>query len=172
MQWPFREKKLFLYFFNVENGHKKLRNKQRKTPILCNLSPNFISSVTNCVLLSIDIQGFKTHWWQWQMFLNFYFLNLKIFVSRRTWSLDREGIHATEVLVVSILLKQLHDRLVWYIAKMLQYQNRSSNVTWLCIISVCAFRLRPFDVINVRWRAFVVEVARRKDSLRSISFSI
>ena len=100
------------------------------------------------------------------------FLNLKIFVSRRTWSLDREGIHATEVLVVSILHKQLHDRLVWYIAKMLQYQNRPSNVTWLCIISVCAFRLRPFDVINVRWRAFVVEVARRKDSLRSISFSI
>ena len=31
---------------------------------------------------------------------------------RCTWSLDREGIHATEVLVVSILLKQLHDRLV------------------------------------------------------------
>ena len=40
------------------------------------------------------------------------FLNIKKFVSRRTWILDREGIHATEVLVVSILLKQLHDRLV------------------------------------------------------------
>ena len=66
------------------------------------------------------------------MFLNFYFLNLKIFVSRRTWSLDREGIHATEVLVVSILHKQLHDRLVWYIAKMLQYEQACHQPDGFC----------------------------------------
>ena len=45
-----------------ENGHKNHRNKQQKTPILWDLSPIFLSSVTNCVLFSIDIQGFKTHW--------------------------------------------------------------------------------------------------------------
>ena len=118
-----------------ETGHKNHRNKQRKSPILCDFSPIFLLSVTNCVLLSIDIQYFKIHWWQWQMFLNFYFLIIKIFVTYRSislyeqdsWALWFQVSHSFQKFCTSSLHRIRGQFLILVCLVNIKYSRKGSN---------------------------------------------